>query len=164
MHKVFFNKLLSQGGNFLVVLGLLLVVLELHQNQAMMRAQIRNELSQGVVDVLSLTAGNKEFAEIIVRANAGEALTPAENIMLEMRAEATFRYWENAHYQYREGLYDDSEFSKHMATMRDVLVEREKILGIFWCRNRVLFSDAFHADLDGVLPATFCAAATTPAQ
>jgi hypothetical protein len=162
--KAFYGKLLSHSGNILVFLGLLLVIVELQQNQAMMRAQIRNELSQEIIDLMSITAGNKEFAGIVVRANAGEALTPAESIMLEMRGEATFRYWENAHYQYREGLYDDSEFSKHLDTMRAVIVEREKILGDFWCRNRALFSDAFHEDLDKVLPGNFCETVAGPAQ
>ena len=59
-----------------------------------------------------LAAGNKEFGQIIVRANAGEAIAPAERILLDMRSEAVLR-WENVHYQHRAGMYDESEFSKH---------------------------------------------------
>jgi hypothetical protein len=160
----FLNRLLPHGSNVLVVIGLVLVVIELKQNQAMMRAQIRNELSQEIIDLMSMATSNKELAEVIVRANAGESLTPAESIMLDMRAEANFRYWENAHYQYREGLYDESEFSKHLETMREVMVDRDKGgLASFWCRNRTLFSDAFQKDLDGVLPADYCTVTITSA-
>jgi hypothetical protein len=36
-----------------------------------------------------------------VRANEGAAIAPAERLMLDMRSEAVFRYWENVYYQHR---------------------------------------------------------------
>ena len=135
----------------------MLVVLELQQNRDMMRAQIRNELGQEIIDVMGLAAGNKEFAEIIVRATAGGAITPAERIMLDMRSEAIFRYWENVHYQHRAGMYDESEFSKHLATMREVIVNRDKQIAGYWCGNRQFFSDPFRVKYDAALPANICA-------
>jgi hypothetical protein len=112
---------------------------------------------------MGLAAGNKEFAEIIVRATAGEPITPAERIMLDMRSEAVFRYWENVHYQHRAGMYDESEFSKHLATMREVIVNRDKQIAGFWCGNRQFFSDPFRVELDAALPANLCASLTPPA-
>jgi len=157
MNKTLFTRMFAHAGNILVIAGLVLVVLELHQNREMMRAQIRNELGQEIIDVMGLAAGNKEFAEIIVRANAGEAATPAERIMLDMRSEAVFRYSENVHYQHRAGMYDESEFSKHLATMREVIVNRDKQIAGYWCGNRQFFSDPFRVELDAVLPASVCA-------
>lgn len=156
MHKIF-TRVFAHTGNILVILGLALVVIELKQNREMMRAQIRNELGQEIIDVMSLAAGNKEFAEIITRANAGEAMSPAEMQMLSLRAEATFRYWENVHYQHRAGMYDDSEFSKHLDTMRDVILTRDRHIAGHWCTGKNLFSDPFREELDALLPADLCA-------
>ena len=86
MNKAIFTRMFAQTGNILVITGLVLVAIELQQNREMMRAQIRNELGQEIIDVMSLAAGNKEFAEIIVRANDGAEIAPAERLMLDMRS------------------------------------------------------------------------------
>jgi hypothetical protein len=156
MQKLFM-RVFAHTGNILVIIGLALVVVELQQNREMMRAQIRNELGQEIIDILSLAAGSTEYVELMVRAAAGEPLTPAEGIMLDLRAEAVVRYWENVHYQHRAGMYDDSEFSKHLATMRDVLL-RDKHLSGYWCKSKQFFSDPFRVELDGNLPANLCPA------
>jgi hypothetical protein len=152
------TRVFAQTGNILVIIGLALVVVELQQNRAMMRAQIRNELGQKVIDIMSLAGGDREYVELMVRAGAGGEVTPAERVMLDLRAEAVVRYWENVHYQHREGLYDDTEFSKHLATMREVLLNRDKYLASYWCANKQFFSDPFRIELDASLPANLCPA------
>ena len=48
---------LTIGANLGVLIGILLLIAELKQNQDMMRAEIRHELSVGIVDLLQTAAG-----------------------------------------------------------------------------------------------------------
>ena len=149
MKKIDLGQTLYLLGNVGVIIGILLLAYEVNQNRQLMRAQTRNELQQGVTDVLSLSAGNIELADIIVRQNRGDELTATELLMVSQRNELVFRYWENVHYQYRQGLYDEVEFSKHLRTMEAVL-KRSGGLAEYWCENRALYSVPFAAEIDGI--------------
>jgi hypothetical protein len=54
-------------------------------------------------------------------------------------------------------LYDESGFSKYMATMHEVIVNRDKQITVYRCGNRQFLSDPFRVELDAVLPANLCA-------
>ena len=104
------NRWLTLGANLGVLIGILLLVFELNQNRDLVRAQIRNELSQGVIDILRLRTDNEQLADILFRAENGEELSPLESSRYMHFYRAFFRYVANVHYQYRQGLYDDSEY------------------------------------------------------
>ncbi len=52
------NNWLQVGAMFAVLVGLILLVVELRQNQDLMRAQTRHELAMMVVDILHIPAAN----------------------------------------------------------------------------------------------------------
>jgi hypothetical protein len=149
------NRWLSLGANVGVLTGILLLVFELDQNRAMMRAQTRNELSSNIVNILNESAGNNQLASILRRANAGEELTPDEFFQFQERQAAMYRYWENVHYQYRQGLYDESEFSKQRDAWR-VYVNQSKAVADEWCGMRDLVSKDFVAEVDSLLTEFAC--------
>jgi len=155
LKKLDLGQTLQLLGNVGVILGILLLVFELNQNRDMMRAQTRNELARGLNDVLSLTISDPGLSEIIVRANAGEQLTPPESLRLVQRTELAFRYWENVHYQYRQDLYDESEFSRHADTIATVLTGSQNMLP-FWCDQRLLYSVPFMEFIDELLAESEC--------
>ncbi len=92
-----------------VLLGILLLVYELAQNRQMMRAQTRTQIATEIVGLLGDI--NPQFASVFRRGISGEELTPDEEIQFRYRQLTVFRYFENVHYQYRQGLYDEVEFS-----------------------------------------------------
>jgi hypothetical protein len=71
---------------------------------------------------------------------------------------AYFRLWENTHYQYRLGLYDDSEFRGLREAWR-VRLGRPRVAEI-WCRMRGMHSAEFVAELEALLPKDACAVAS----
>lgn len=144
------NRWLTLGANIGVLLGIILLVVELGQNHEMMRAQIRNEISRAEIDVLGQTAGNRDLSEVITRANSGEELTSAERFMVRTRNESVFRLWQNAHYQYRLEMYDESEYSKHLATMAWVIKSNPSLM-VYWCELGELYSDPFMLEIDKIL-------------
>ncbi len=145
------NTLASVG----VIVGILLLVYELNQNRDMMRAQTRNEISRGVVELLSSPSTSVELADAWARARQGETLTPAQAVMLETFSESIFRYWENSHYQYRQGLYDEEEYSKHLDTIIG-LVTGDAAMMNWWCTHQNNYSTAFTEDLNKRLDLQSC--------
>jgi len=150
-----FNRWLTLGANVATLLGVLLVILQLQENRALMRAQVRHDLAEGIVDLLDSAAGNSQLAGVLRRGNLGEDLTPDEQMQFSVRTNALFRYWEDVHYQYRQGLFDESEFSTQKEAWRGYLASSKGAVA-YWCSVRTLYSPAFSAELDSLLPAHGC--------
>ena len=152
------NGWLQFGALLSVLVGLILLVYELRQNQDLMRAQTRHELAAMVVDILHVPAGNKQLADIMYRANRGEELTPEEFHQFKMRTNALFRYWEDVHYQFRAGLYDESEFDPHRKAWRVLLTGPTSSIGIrdYWCANQSLYSPSFVVELNQLIAKDPC--------
>jgi hypothetical protein len=142
----------ANGG---ALIGLLLVALQLQQNRELTRAQMRHELATGIVDLLNTPAANPQLASVLRRGERGEALTPDEQYQFRLRSNALLRYWEDVHYQYRQGLYDAVEFSRQQAAWR-VTITRSVGLAAYWCEVRDLYSPMFAAVLDSLLPPRAC--------
>lgn len=141
--------LAANGG---VLVGLLLVLLQLRQNRDLMRAQVRHDLAEGIVDLLAAVAGNAQLAGVLRRGALGESLTPDERFQFEFRGNALFRYWEDVHYQFRQGLYDQVEYSSQKAAFRATLAGNVGLVA-YWREVRALYSPRFAAELDDLLPA-----------
>lgn len=143
------------GANLVTIVGLVLVLLELEQNHKLMRAQTRHQLSAGIVTLLLDTADNQQLADVMYRESHGGPITPSEQYQFEVRSNALLRYWEDVHYQYRMGLYDEEEFDRQRdawsATLRESQGFRE-----YWCRVRTRYSPSFANEMNRLLPPKAC--------
>ncbi len=149
------NRWLTLGANFGVLIGIILLLVELDQNSTMMRAQTRNEVSQGIVDLLSLSANNEQLASLLRRADSGEELTPDEYLQFQHRSFALFRYLENLHYQYRQGLFDEAEFATQREAWK-MYLNFSKAAVTVWCLYRPTVSPEFRTEVDSVLDRYTC--------
>lgn len=154
------SNLISLAANVVTVTGLLIVVFQLYQNQRMTHAQTRHQLSSTIVTILSDTANNPQLASVIYRGSHGFPLTPVEQFQFEVRSNALLRYWEDVHYQFRMGLYDEEEFDRHRDAWA-ATIRQSKGFVEYWCRVRTLYSPAFANEMYRLLPAGACA--TKPA-
>jgi hypothetical protein len=141
--------------NLGALVGLLLLAFELNQNSQLMRSQIRHDLSMGIVEQLLVVSNNSQLAGVIRRGSNGDELTPDERTQFTTRSNAMLRYWENVHYQYRQGLYDPSEFERQRRAWVDSL-SRSVGLVAYWCENRGLYSADFAKDLNSALTTHTC--------
>ncbi len=146
------NRWLTLGANFAVLIGILLLVFELHQNRDLVRSEIRNDLSDGVAEIFRQIAENGELAGIVLRAHSGEELSPEESFRYRSYARGVIRYWSNVHYQYQNGLYDDSEYLRHRQAWGELV--RLKPYAEVWCGYRATFSEEFVAEINGLLAQT----------
>lgn len=144
------NRWLTLGANVGVLIGLLLLAFELNQNRGMIRAQTRNEIAAGVMQLMALPAENPQLAAVVRRGDAGEQLTPDEHFQYRRFQIATFRYYENAHYQYRQGMYDEAEFSKQKEAWKSYAGRSPGSVTI-WCEMRANFSADFVHEMDATI-------------
>ena len=151
------HRWLTLGANFGVLIGILLLVVELRQNAVMMQAQTRSEISAGIVELFETVAENEQLASLRRRADAGERLSPDEAYRYSIITRAFFRYWENVHYQYRQGLYDDVEFQRQREAWKSYAASSPALVA-FWCEHRAEFSPEFLREFDGVLTTRACSA------
>ena len=149
------NQWLTLGANFGVLIGIVLLLVELDQNSKMMKAQTRFEVSQGIVELMSLSAGNEQLAGVLRRADGGEELSPDEYRQFQHRSIALFRYLENLHYQYRQGLFDETEFSTQKEAWTWYL-NTSKAAVAEWCFIRPSVSPEFRAEVDNALEKYRC--------
>jgi len=149
------TRWLTIGANLGVLISLLLLIAELAQNRDMMRAQVRHELSMGIVDLLQTPASNAQLADVLLRGISGEELSPAELFQFELRTNALFRYWEDVHYQYRAGLYDDSEFERQRGAW-EASLSRSPLAVDYWCKVRLQYSPDFAQEIDTILAQDQC--------
>ena len=136
----------ANGG---ALVGLLLVVVQLQQSRELTRAQIRHELAMGIVELLNSPAADSQLASVLRRGALGEPLTADEEHQFRLRSNALLRYWEDVHYQYRQGLYDEVEFARQREAWRAAMTTSVG-LAAYWCEVRALYSPLFAAELDGL--------------
>lgn len=147
---------LAFGANLVTIAGLAVVIFELNQSQKMTRSQTRHEISAGIVTLLFDTANNQQLTDVIYRGSQGAQLTPTEQYQFDMRSNALLRYWEDVHYQYRMGLYDQEEFDRQRGAWGAVLRDNQGFRA-YWCRVRTLYSPSFADAMNHLLPPEGCA-------
>lgn len=151
------NRWITLGANIGVLVGIFLLVYELDQNREMIRAQTRNDISNQITDHLSLKGSDARLAELTRRAEAGEVLSEVEEHQHYLLFSANKRMWENIHYQYRHGMFEENEFEAERTIWR-YLINRDQSFERIWCPQRQGYSPEFRAELEGLHDDDVCAA------
>jgi hypothetical protein len=121
----------------------------------MIRAQTRSQISSELIDLLSQVASDPELASLVRRADNGDELTPDEEKQYGHRSAALFRFFENVHYQYRQGLYDEIEYQAHRKAWR-VFFETSVTAANNWCDYRKVVSPRLKAEIDSLITESPC--------
>ena len=66
-----------------------------------------------------------------------------------------FRYFENVNYQYRQGLYEQSEYDKQKSAWKNYL-NKSKIAVSIWCDYRTTVSEGLMLEIDSLLETNKC--------
>ena len=157
MKKIDLAQTLGVLANLGVLAGILLLAYELNQNREMMQAQTRHDISSEFVGLMISVASDEQLANLVRRGDLGEDLSPDEQYRYERYTRGMFRYWENVHYQYRLGLYDELEFVKQRSAWQAYLV-RSKGAVVRWCAARDQFSPEYRREMDQLLTTSSCGA------
>lgn len=150
MRKPDLAQTLALLGNAGVIIGILLLVYELNQNREIMQAQTRNAIAETLSGAIHLEASTPELLEMQVKRIAGEPLTSVEQLMFRRLQQGYWRMRENIFYQYRRGLFEESEY----LGQRDLwlrALERDETIREIWCGRRAEQSAAFNIEIDNLM-------------
>ena len=152
------NRWLTLGANVGVLVGIILLVIELDQNRKMILAQTRNDISSQIVERLDRQGTDIQIASLKRRAESGEELSADEEMQLYLISVGRNRSWENIHYQYRQGMFDEMEFAAERNAWRRI-ISRDKSFLKYWCPARSTYSLEFVAELESLFDDNKCATA-----
>ena len=152
------NERLTLIANIAVVIGIVFLALEMRQNTDMMRAQIRDSLTERVNDTNMLLASSPELAAVmanIVAASEGRAATEEdlEAVSFFGYAQAVLRAYEDEYFQYQEGLFGEAEMESRRWNWRFLLgtsALAEGVRGV-WAQNREGYPPGFRAEIDAIV-------------
>ena len=150
MKNIDLGQTLGLLANVGVIAGIVLLAYELHQNRQMMRAQTRNAISETLIGLLTLPTNSPELNQMLQKRAAGEPLTPLERGLYIGYEGAFWRYRENVSYQYRNGLFDESEYlPQREVWIREINTEADT--RELYCGQHSSRSAAFTAEIDAFL-------------
>jgi hypothetical protein len=152
MQKIPIGQLLQLLGNAGVIVGIVLLVFELNQNQRMMQAQTRAALSQETADDLFRFSETEGLAELWFRGAQGGELTDLEQLRFNQFVISRMRRQENVQYQFRMGLYDESEYEAQTNGWRR-LYAMPGVAAVF-CERRSNFSPQYVAEIEDLMEAS----------
>ena len=149
------------AANVGVILSIAFLAYQIGEQRELMKAQTRIEISSEVIGLLVSEATDEALVSAERRSNDGEELSREDRFRLDRISRAYFRYWENVHYQYRNGLYDEEEFRGSRAGLKWRL-SRPGVAAI-WCDTEEQYSREFVAQIERLLPpGSSCAKGADP--
>ena len=147
MKKIDLGQLTNTLANLGVIAGIVFLAIEIRQNNMLMQSQTRSEIANSVTDLMKVAAVSDYVAEV----------SPAELIeqhgvdgrRFYLYSFARLRIWENIHYQWTKGLYEDTEFFVERDSWEPFL--NQPSVRETFCYYRESLSSVFRAELDGML-------------
>ena len=131
---------------------LVYLAMQIRHNTRMVKAQIRDSIATKQMNLSGIPATDSELAELLARtfpdpqAENPFGFTPGEQFRVMSMHLLIFREWENSHYQYEEGLFDDSEFQARLETWKGTMAV--SAFRASWMRVRETFSSEFREEID----------------
>ena len=140
-----FGYWLNIFANLAVVGGIVFLGIEVRQNTQMMRAQTRNEISQSIIGFLDLER-EPGMREALQRQWGG---VEGDQFYLHNFANSMLRLWENIHYQYQSGLFEEAEFQAEIVVWDRAT--RQPFVMDYWNSSRDEYSETFRAVIDSLI-------------
>ena len=144
-------------GLLAIFLGLVFVGLEMRQNTKMMRAQLRNSMTENTMEYVGWPATSETlaYAVAINREEGAAELTPSQFLMLWAWVGAQMREWENSFYQNKLGLFTEAEFGarKNFWRQRMTSGATSEIYLQLWMDRAETFAPDFRTEIDRIIAA-----------
>jgi hypothetical protein len=155
------SQVVQLAANVGVILSLVFLAYQIGEQRKLMKAQTRTAISSEVIGLLVSEATDEGLVSAERRSWDGEELSLEDQFRLDRISRAYFRYWDNMYYQYRNGLYDETEFAGSREGLR-LRLSRPGVAAI-WCDVVEQYSAAFVAEVERLLPSgSSCAKGADP--
>lgn len=133
-----------------VVISLVYLARQMHQNTLSVRAASFNSMIQNSIRLLEHAFRDSEFADFLARAEADpETLTPAERVRWDSYMTAVYRHFGNLVYQSRVGALDEQMWRAYKQDLKHHL--RTPSWAAWYDEHKIVFSEALTEHVEQVL-------------
>jgi len=144
--------------NLGVIAGIIFLGIEINQANQAARSQARTDIATSIAEFNMSLADSPELAELFLRGLPNPAsLTALERLRVTSYMSALLRLWENSHYQYRNGLFDEVEFFAERETWKQIA--QTPLFVAYFCGIGSVFSPAFSQEMENLMQPLQCPAA-----
>ena len=150
MKKIDTGQALTIVANLGVIAGIVFLGYELRQNQVVVQAQTRNEITRMFVDT-SRADISTNMVDIVDRKLAGESLSSADERRITIWSDIWLTLFENLDYHRREGLYQQEEYEAQYREMESWINQEDDLFRDHFCRWRFEYTVTFQELIDGLL-------------
>ncbi len=149
MKKIDVGRTISIVANIGVLGGIIFLAYELQQNTLAAQLAAAESLSTNISETERFVAGNPEFAELLVRNDAGERISSADAFRVDVFYRGLFRQWQNAYYQYLNSTLEEDLWFALRALIADG-IEEQPGLAAHWRENRDIYTPAFNEMIESI--------------
>ena len=136
MKKIDLGQALSLLANVGVIAGIIFLGFELHQNQVLGRAEVRNEIARAESELTIFDVENN-MIDYLKRMGNGDRSEEVQDA-IRMRSALWLRHYQNVYYQYQLGLFDSEELEPIMTGLMENLNEYQMMRENFCSRTNIL--------------------------
>lgn len=132
-----------------VVASLIFVGIQIRQNTRATQASMRQSIADNDIDYLITFLDNSILAHANAKSIAGDSLSPVEWEQLVAQQHVNFRVFENAHYQYQNGLLDDEVWQRYRVII-ELLLTSDSAARELWSSRNYTFTPAFQEEIESI--------------
>jgi hypothetical protein len=150
MKKIELGQTISILANIGVIAGIVFLAYELRQNTLATEIASAQNVITNIGDRDAVIIESDEFANILLRAEAREQLTPSESLRLNFLFSDALRGWQSIFLQYERGALDDAMWHTQLTETKQTLNGFATIRA-YWDVNKERYSPEFNELLESLL-------------
>ena len=155
MKKIDLGQSIGILANLGVIAGIIFLGIEINQANQAARSQARTDIATSIAELNASFADNAELAEIFLRGLPNpDGLTALERLRVSSYMSALLRLWENTHYQYRNGLFDEVEFFAEREAWKTIV--QSPLFVVYFCAVGSVFSPMFSQEIENLMQPLQC--------
>lgn len=150
MKKIDLSQAITILANLGVIAGIVFLAFELQQNTQAVRVASAQSYLAGGNGLDFQIATDAEFADLVIRGDDAESLSPTDKLRLERWNYAVFRQWETAYYLHKIGALEDELWVAYRHEVHKIL-SRSPAMQRYWSEGRASFTTDFQELVDLLL-------------
>ena len=150
MKTIDIGQIITIFANIGVIAGIVFLAYELRQNTLATEIASAQNVITNIGDRNAVIIESDEFANIVLRAEAGEQLTPSEQMRLNFLYSDGFRGWRSIFLQRERGALDNAMWHTQLAEMK-LSLNNFQTFRAQWERTKAMYSPEFNELLEALV-------------
>ena len=145
-----FKFLVEMLSAITLIISLFFLAIEVKQSNSLARATVRQTINDNDVEYLETFLDSNTIPIANYKLNSGQELTRYEIQQIIWQQHINYRIFDNAYYQYQNGLLDKEEWLKYKSIMTTLFEENSYVYEM-WTKYGENFSNSFQVEVEKII-------------